>query len=145
MVQLTDEDLPRYRLLETLRDFGRDRLVQVEREVIQSRHAAWYLEVAERCGRYLASPDEAIAVKMIDRDFDNLRAAHVWSIEHADIDMALRLVAGLREYSFRCMHAEITIWADVAIALPGADAHVRYPVVVRSEERRVGQKGRARW
>jgi hypothetical protein len=130
MVQLIDEDLPRYRLLETLRDYGRDRLVQVDRDSIQSRHAAWYLEVAERCGRSLASPDEAIAVKMIDRDFDNLRAAHVWSIEHADIDMALRIVAGLREYSFRCMHAEITVWADVAIALPGADAHVRYPVVV---------------
>jgi predicted ATPase/DNA-binding SARP family transcriptional activator len=130
MVQLIDEDLPRYRLLETLRDFGRDRLVQVDRDLIQSRHAAWYLEVAERCGRSLASPDEAIAVRMIDRDFDNLRAAHVWSIEHADIDMALRLVAGLREYSFRCMHAEITLWADLAIALPEANENVRYPVVV---------------
>jgi len=42
---------------------------------------------------------------MLDRDFDNLRAAHLWSIEHSDIDTALRLVAGLREYSFRCMHA----------------------------------------
>ena len=130
MVQLIDEDLPRYRLLETLRDYGRDRLVQDDRDLIQSRHAAWYLEVAERCGRSLASPDEAIAVKMIDRDFDNLRAAHVWTIEHADVDVALRLVAGLREYSFRCMHAEITIWADLAVALPGAEANVRYPVVV---------------
>ena len=130
MVQLIDEDLPRYRLLETLRDYGRDRLVPADRDLIQSRHAAWYLEVAERCGRSLASPDEAIAVKMIDRDFDNLRAAHVWTIEHADVDVALRLVAGLREYSFRCMHAEITIWADLAVALPGAEANVRYPVVV---------------
>ncbi|HEY5010782.1 MAG TPA: BTAD domain-containing putative transcriptional regulator, partial [Acidimicrobiales bacterium] len=130
MVQLIDEDLPRYRLLETLRDYGRDRLEQTDRDLIQSRHASWYLEVAERCGRSLASPDEAIAVKMIDRDFDNLRAAHVWSIEHADVDVALRLVAGLREYSFRCMHAEISVWADLAIALPGASANARYPVVV---------------
>jgi len=67
---------------------------------------------------------------MLDRDFDNLRAAHLWSIEHSDIDTALRLVAGLREYSFRCMHAEITIWADAAIALPEASAHDRYPVAV---------------
>ena len=60
------------------------------------------------------------AIRMLDRDFDNLRAAHRWSIEHSDIDTALRLVAGLREYSFRCMHAEIASWADTAIALPDA-------------------------
>jgi len=93
------------------------RLGEDERDMVRSRHATWYLEVAERCARSLAGPDEAIAVKMLDRDFDNLRAAHLWSIEHSDIDTALRLVAGLREYSFRCMHAEITIWADAAIAL----------------------------
>jgi predicted ATPase/DNA-binding SARP family transcriptional activator len=130
MVQLIDEDLPRYRLLETLRDYGRDRLGDAERCVVRSRHAAWYLAVAERCGRSLAGPDEARAVGALDRDFDNLRAAHLWSIERSDVDTALRLVAGLREYSFRCMHAEITIWADVATSLPGADGHDRYPVVL---------------
>jgi len=130
MVQLVDEDLPRYRLLETLREYGRDRLSEAERYVVRARHAAWYLEVAERCARSLAGSDEATAIQMLDRDFDNLRAAHRWSIEHPDIDTALRLVAGLREYSFRCMHAEIASWADVAIALPAACAHERYPVAV---------------
>ncbi len=130
MVQLIDEDLPRYRLLETLRDYGRDSLGEGERELVRSRHAAWYLKVAERCGRFLAGPDEASAVKMLDRDFDNLRAAHLWSVERSDPDTALRLVAALREYSFRCMHAEITIWADVAIALPEASTHDRFPVAV---------------
>jgi len=130
MVQVIDEDLPRYRLLETLRDYGRDRLDDVERELVRTRHAAWYLEVAERCGRSLAGPDEAIAVRTLDRDFDNLRAAHLWAVEQSDIDTALRLVAGLREYSFRCMHAEITVWADASIGLPGAGAHDRYPVAV---------------
>ena len=81
MVQLIDEDLPRYRLLETLRDYGRDRLGEPERDLVRSRHAAWYLQVAERCGRSLAGADEACAVTMLDRDFDNLRAAHLWSIE----------------------------------------------------------------
>jgi predicted ATPase/DNA-binding SARP family transcriptional activator len=130
MVQLVDEDLPRYRLLETLREYGRDHLSAAERNRVRARHAAWYLEVAKRCGRSLAGSDEAAAVRMLDRDFDNLRAAHRWSVEHADIDTALRLVAGLREYSFRCMHAEIASWADVAIALPDACAHERYPVTV---------------
>jgi len=94
MVQLIDENLPHYRLLETLREYGRDGLGEDERDMVRSRHATWYLEVAERCARSLAGPDEAIAVKMLDRDFDNLRAAHLWSIEHSDIDTALRLVPG---------------------------------------------------
>jgi predicted ATPase/DNA-binding SARP family transcriptional activator len=130
MVQLVDEDLPRYRLLETLREYGRDRLSEEDRYVLRARHAAWYLEVAERCARSLAGSDELTAIQMLEWDFDNLRAAHRWSIEHPDIDTALRLVAGLREYSFRCMHAEIASWADVAIELPDASAHDRYPVAV---------------
>jgi predicted ATPase/DNA-binding SARP family transcriptional activator len=130
MVQLVDENLPRYRLLETLREYGRDRLEEAERNRVRGRHAAWYLEVAENCAGLLAGPDEPSAIRMLDRDFDNFRAAHRWSIENLDIDTALRLVAGLREYSFRCMHAEIASWADVAIGLPGACGHERYPVVV---------------
>jgi predicted ATPase/DNA-binding SARP family transcriptional activator len=128
MVQLVDEDLPLYRLLETLREYGRNRLGEDERATVRARHAQWYLDVAERCAQALAGPDEAAAVMMLDRDFDNLRAAHLWSVEHVDIDVALRLVAGLREYSFRCMHAEITSWAETAIALPQARIHERFPV-----------------
>jgi predicted ATPase/DNA-binding SARP family transcriptional activator len=130
MVQIVDEDLPRYRLLETLREYGRDRLGEAERNTVRARHAAWYIDVAERCARSLAGPDEAAAIQMLDRDFDNLRATHRWSVEHSDVDTALRLVAGLREYSFRCMHAEIASWADVAIAMTDACAHERYPVAV---------------
>jgi predicted ATPase/DNA-binding SARP family transcriptional activator len=130
MVQLVDEDLPRYRLLETLREYGRDHLSEAERQRVRARHAAWYLEVTERSARSLAGSDEAAAIRLLDRDFDNLRAAHRWSVEHSDIDTALRLVAALREYSFRCMHAEIASWADVAIALSDACTHERYPVTV---------------
>jgi predicted ATPase len=82
MVQLVDEDLPRYRLLETLREYGRDRLSEADRSVLRATHAAWYLEVAERCAQSLAGSAEATAIQMLDRDFDNLRAAHRWSIEH---------------------------------------------------------------
>jgi predicted ATPase/DNA-binding SARP family transcriptional activator len=130
MVQLVDEDHPRYRLLETLREYGRDRLSEEDRQVVRARHAAWYLTEAERCARSLTGPNERSAIQTLDRDFDNLRAAHRWSIERPDVDTALRLVAALREYSFRCMHAEVASWADIAIELPGAPVHDRYPVAV---------------
>jgi predicted ATPase/DNA-binding SARP family transcriptional activator len=130
MVQVSDENLPRYRLLETLREYGRDHLAEEERHEVRARHAHWYLEVAEGCAIALASSDESKAVAILDCEFDNLRAAHLWSIEHVDVDVALRLVAGLREYAFRCMHAEVTGWADAAVALPSACDHDRCPVVM---------------
>ena len=130
IVQLVDEDLPRYRLLETLREFGRECLDEHERADVRARHARWYLDLAERSAVDLAGADEAAAVAIIDRDFDNLRSAHLWSLEHGDADLALRIVAALREYAFRCMHAEITGWADAAIEVTGAESHERFPVVI---------------
>jgi predicted ATPase/DNA-binding SARP family transcriptional activator len=130
MVQLVDDHLPRYRLLETLREFGRERLDDDERATTRARHARWYVDVAERTAHALAGPDEAAAVAVLDRDFDNMRSAHLWSLDHADADLGLRLVAALREYAFRCMHAEITGWAGPTLAIAGADRHELHPVVV---------------
>ncbi len=130
MVQLVDEGQPRYRLLETLREFGRDRLGRDERDAVRERHARWYLGVAERAAHALSGPEEPEAVATLDYDLDNLRATHVWSIEQDDADVALRLVAALREYAFRRMRAELTSWADAAAQLPGAEPHERYPVVL---------------
>jgi predicted ATPase/DNA-binding SARP family transcriptional activator len=130
MVQLVNEEQPRYRLLETLREFGADSLSHDERETVRERHAHWYLAEAEHAARSLAGPDEPDAVATLDRDLDNLRATHVWSIEHVDANVALRLVAALREYAFRRMRAELTSWADAAAKLPGAESHERYPLVI---------------
>jgi len=130
MVQPVDTSVPRYRLLETLREYGRERLGHDAQGDVRARHAQWYLDLAERCAQLLTGPDEADAVLSLDRDFDNLRAAYLWAIERADPDLALRLVAALREYAFRRMCAEITSWADAAVQVPGAEAHSRAPVVI---------------
>jgi predicted transcriptional regulator len=130
MVQVVEDCEPRYRLLETLREYGREYLAEAERCAVAERHARWYLEVAERCALTLAGPDESAAVRTLDADFDNLRAAHLWSLEHDDADVALRLVASLREYAFRCMRAEVTGWAEAAVRVADASGHERYPVVV---------------
>src|SRR6185312_2807379 len=40
--------LPRYRMLETVREYGRDRLVErAERAPVESAHTAWALAIAE--------------------------------------------------------------------------------------------------
>lgn len=133
MVQLLEGPEPRYRLLETLREFTREQVGDAEHAAVRRRHARWYLDLAERCARTLTGPDERAAVATLDVELDNLRAAHGFAIERGDVDLGLRLVAALREYGFRCMHAEVTTWAAAVTALAGAESHDRFPVVLAAD------------
>ncbi len=47
-----------------------------------------------------------------------------------DTESAVALVASLREFAFRRMRYEVTAWADVTSAMPGAEQHPRAPVVI---------------
>ena len=131
MVQVTDPDEPRYQLLETLREFGRDRLRELgDVDRLADAHLRWYLVLSEQASFGLTGPDEPTWSRRIDYDFDNLRAAHAHAVRRADVDAALRLVAGLREFAFRRIRYEVTVWAATSIELPGAERHPRYPVVM---------------
>jgi hypothetical protein len=130
MVQLVDPDVSRYRLLETLREFGYKRLGAGLHAEMRERHARWFLHIAECSALALAGPGEAYAISLLDRDFDNLRAAHQWSIECGEVEASLRLIAALREYSFRTMRAEIVSWADDTIALLGVATHPGLPMAL---------------
>jgi predicted ATPase/DNA-binding SARP family transcriptional activator len=128
MVQLVDPDAPRYRLLETLRDFGLDQLSDDELETLRSRHRDWYLGVAERSAVGFSGPDEATVAAALSRDFDNLRAAYATSQQRADLDAMLRFVASLREFGFRNLRSEITTWAEELIEMRGASSHPLFPM-----------------
>ena len=59
MVQVVDPDEPRYRLLETLREFGQERLRDAgSLAPVEERHREWFLDVAERAAVGLDSADE---------------------------------------------------------------------------------------
>ena len=121
----------RYQLLETLREYGREQLDDVGGvEAVRARHLRWFVELAERSGEGMAGPDEAVWSRRIEADFDNFRAGHAWAVRTGDVDAAVRLVAGLREYAFRRIRYELTSWATTAAIVPGAPEHPRYPVVL---------------
>ncbi|HZJ27695.1 MAG TPA: hypothetical protein VFF40_11910 [Acidimicrobiia bacterium] len=131
MVVLVDPGPPRYRLLEPLREFGLDRLA--ERgilEDVEDRHLSWFLDLAERGAAGLDSPDEPSWSVALDRDFDNLRAAHLTALRRDDAHSALRLVASLWEFAFRRVQYEVASWADASARLPGASDHPDRPVAL---------------
>ncbi len=130
MVQPTDIGAGRYRILEPLREFGRAELPSSERAAVAERHSAWYLQLAERSSEAMAGPDEAAAATRLDQEFGNLRAAFSYFFEQADMERCARLVAALREYSFRSMRAEVISWAADVVTMPGFDESPRAPVVL---------------
>ena len=131
MVQLVSRENRRYQLLETLREYGREKLVELgSTELIGDAHLRWFTELAERASIGLTGPDEGGWSQRIDWDFDNFRAAFGRAVRTSEVDAALRLVAGLREFSFRHIRYELTAWAATGMAMPGASDHPKYPVIM---------------
>jgi len=121
----------RYRLLETLREFGREQLVaSPSYPAVRAAHCAEHAELADDAARGLGSPDEARWIDELDAAFDDMREAHGAAVASADVDRALRLVVGLREYAWRRVRYEFLTWADVTVSMPGADEHPLCPVVL---------------
>lgn len=132
MVQLADPGVPRYQLLETLREFGHDRLRAEGRATeIHHRHLRWYLDLARRGSEGLDGPDEATWSRLLDAEFDNFRAAHAFAIAQGRGEAAAQLVRDLREQSFRRIRYEAASWADRTLELLAATPeHPLLPVVL---------------
>jgi len=96
LVTLDDADAePRYRLLETVREYGRAQLVELgEQEATEEAHGLWAIAVADRTEAALPGPDWQASLARLELDYDNIRAALDRSLS-ADIDRGLRLAAAM--------------------------------------------------
>jgi predicted ATPase/transcriptional regulator with XRE-family HTH domain len=119
------EDPPRVIMLETIREYGSERLAALgEGGVAGSRHAAYYLGVAERASRALTGKDTLAWLARLDQEHDNLRAALRWAQEPGDGATALRLASSLwRFWAQRGHLSEGRRWLRHALDHPaGADS-----------------------
>jgi predicted ATPase/class 3 adenylate cyclase len=86
----------RYRLLETVRQYGRDRLTQGgDAAEAHRRHRDYYLGLAEKAEPLLTSAEEVTWLSRLETEHDNLRSALAWSIEQRDFESGLRLAGAL--------------------------------------------------
>jgi non-specific serine/threonine protein kinase len=111
----------RYRVLETVREYAREKLNQAdEATMLLERHATWYSALAERAEQELMRADQAVWLDRLDRDHDNLRAALGWA-RRANPALGLALVASLgRFWETRGYLAEGRTWLDAFLAMvPG--------------------------
>jgi predicted ATPase/DNA-binding XRE family transcriptional regulator len=110
---------PRYRMLETIREFARDRLAEDGDEQTAARraHAAYYAALVDAAGSGL-SIGVLADVARVDADLDNLRAALAWLIEDDAMETALPLAGRLGDYwTFSGGHfAEGRAWLERVVA-----------------------------
>ena len=76
---------PRYDMLETIREYGRDRLATSGwEEAARQRHAEWALALAERAGPLHLATDAAVGLETLERNHADLRAALSWFAARRD-------------------------------------------------------------
>ena len=98
LVQRLDqsEAEPRFTMLETIREYGLERLtVSGEEPLTRRSHAAYCLVVAEEGNPELDAIARTVWLARCDAEIDNLRAALDWLLENQELEWALRLSMAL--------------------------------------------------
>ena len=106
LARLTDKSLvvvdaqpdgtARYRLLETLRQYAREKLAAGGAAgAVRRRHAAHFLALAEAAEPELRGPGAAAWLDRLEAEGDNLRAALEWAEATGEAELGLRLGAAL--------------------------------------------------
>jgi predicted ATPase/DNA-binding CsgD family transcriptional regulator len=92
----SDEE-PRYRMLQTVREYGLDRLsASKDLDEIRSAHASYFVELAERADDAVyGGPNHRLWLDRLELDLPNLRAALEWLDESHAYSLLLRLAAAL--------------------------------------------------
>lgn len=121
-------DQARYRLQETVRQYGRERLQEAgEADETHRRHRDWFLALAERAETEVRGPQQVSWLGRLELDHDNFRAALEWTKADAgNAEAELRLAAGLWLFCFVRGHwSEARAWLDAALVrAPAASSHV---------------------
>ena len=102
LVVMDDEgDEPRYRLLETIRQYARDKLMESgEAAEIRNRHLEYHVQLTENAESQLYGSMALKWVNRLEAEYDNLRAAIEWGMDN-NVMAVLRMAGALPNFWFR--------------------------------------------
>jgi len=120
----TEEGGARYRLLETIRDYGGEKLrLSGEEAALAGRHGSYFTLFAEAAESELRGPEQGMWLTRTEEEHDNLRLAIHASVERGDPSGALRLAGALwRFWYFRGYWEEGRKRLGEVCTMPGAEA-----------------------
>jgi predicted ATPase/class 3 adenylate cyclase len=96
-----EDQQPRYRQLQTLREYGMEQLsASAELESTRAAHAAYYLSWAEQVAPLLSGAEQVSWLDCLEQEYDNMRAALEWFLEDGvgRAEQALRLCIALQSF-----------------------------------------------
>lgn len=106
----------RWRLLETLRQYGEERLDhRGETDLRRDRHLSHFVTAAQSAHRAYAGTDAAAGAAAFEAAWDNLRAALGYAIASGDCARAAAIVEASVWYSYFGLKAEHADWVAQAL------------------------------
>lgn len=112
----------RFQLLESMRQFGAERLAAAGGDdAVALRHARWCVEQGERIHDLLAGHDEIEGAGRLVELWPNLRAAVDWAIARGDGHLARALIAPVAAEALVRSQTEVADWAERVLAIAPAE------------------------
>ena len=117
----------RYSLLDTIRQYARDKLLESgEAERVRARHVHYYLRLSDEVEPRLRAADQMIWLARLEVEHGNMRAALQWALGDAtsgnDSEASLRLAGNLTRFWYlRGYWKEGRHWLELALAQPVAE------------------------
>lgn len=116
---LGEDGALRYRLLESLHHFARERLAdRGETDAIRAQHASAFAAFVEDVAPRLRQPTSGVWLARLEAEHENLRAALAWAHDQRNMVLLLRLCAALGPFWWMRGHlAEGRRWLTAATTL----------------------------
>jgi non-specific serine/threonine protein kinase len=95
LARVPGTDPPRFRMLQTIRQYAHNQLAATgEEEAMHLAHAAYYLDLVRRAGAGIEASDVAW-LHAVRLDMDNLRNVITWSLDSGDPAVGFEIAAGI--------------------------------------------------
>lgn len=110
---------PRYRMLETIRQYARDRLLEAGcGEAVRDRHLAYYLAFSEEAERHFRTKDQISWLDLVEVELDNIRLALEWSLDGRLVEEGMLLVSALKWFwHIHSRYVEGSAWMERLLTL----------------------------
>jgi predicted ATPase/class 3 adenylate cyclase len=127
-----DSDESRWTMLESIREFGRERLdLMGEGSQTRERLATWCLSFAHSAAEGLERGDRINWLDQLELEHDNARASLRWSGDSARVDLQLGLASALAPFwQMRGYLSEGRRWLEHALARTAPNHARRLPAMV---------------
>jgi hypothetical protein len=113
---LNSEDSTRYRLLETLRQFGEERLLASgDAPDVRQRHVRYSADFMTRAWAGLWSADASSWIRAVGREFENLRVAVYAAVDLRDREALGALLKPHYFWAWHSLRYEVGDWAEAAL------------------------------